>query len=65
MKRMKKKRIKQNLHNLSLDIITFVAFIVFLVSLACMDSDSWIQIVTLFLSLAWLMIFALANEDRW
>lgn len=65
MKRMKKKRIKQKLHNLSLDIITFVAFIVFLVSLACMDSDSWIQIVTLFLSLAWLMIFALANEDRW
>lgn len=62
---MKKKRIRKKLHNLSLDIITFVAFIVFLVSLACMDSDSWIQIVTLFLSLAWLMIFALANEDRW
>jgi len=62
---MKKKRIRKKLHNLSLDIITFVAFIVFLVSLACMDSDSWIQIVTLFLSLAWLMIFAIANEDRW
>lgn len=65
MKRMKKKRIKQKLHNISLCAITFVAFIVFLVSLACMDSDSWIQIVTLFLSLGWLMIFALVNEDRW
>lgn len=65
MKRMKKKKIRQKLHNISLCVITFIAFIVFLVSLACMDSDSWIQIVTLFLSLAWLMIFALVNEDRW
>jgi hypothetical protein len=30
-----------------------------------MDSASWIPTVTMFGSLAWLLIFALANEDRW
>lgn len=66
MKRLKNaKRIKRKLHNMSLCVITFVAYITFLISASAMDSDSYIQIVTLFISLAWLLLFAKANEGRW
>jgi len=62
---MKKRKIRAKLHNFFSWLISYVAFVVFLLSLACMDSNSWIPPVALIVSLAWLMIFALAYEDRW
>lgn len=62
---MKKRKIRAKLHNAFLSVVTYSAFIVFLFSLASMDSDSWLPPVALVVSLAWLMLFALANEDRW
>ena len=62
---MKKRKIRAKLHNAILWIITYSAFMVFLLSLASMDSDSWLPPVALIVSLAWLLLFALANQDRW
>lgn len=36
-------------------------FALFLVSISAMDSDSWIPYIMLFVSLAWLALFAYAN----
>lgn len=62
---MKKRKIRAKLHNAFLWIITYSAFMVFLLSLASMDSDSWLPPIALIVSLAWLLLFALANADRW
>ena len=62
---MKKRKIKAKLHNAILWIITYSAFMVFLFSLASMDSNSWLPPVALIVSLAWLLLIALANQDRW
>lgn len=62
---MKKRKIRAKLHNAFLSVMSYSAFMVFLFSVASMDSDSWIPPIALMVSLAWLMLFALANEDRW
>lgn len=62
---MKKRKIRAKLHNAFLWIMTYSAFMVFLFSLASMDSESWLPPIAMIVSLAWLLLFALANEDRW
>ena len=62
---MKKRKIKEKLHNAFLWGVTYIAFFLFLLSGACIDSDSWIPPVVMLVSLGWLGIFAKANEERW
>lgn len=62
---MKKRRLRAKLHNGILWVTTYSAFMVFVMSMASMDSDSWFPAVTLIISLAWLLLFSLANEERW
>ena len=62
---MKKRKIRAKLHNAFLWIMTYSAFMVFLFSLASMDSNSWLPPIAMIVSLAWLLLFALANADRW
>lgn len=60
-----KRRTRAKLHNAFLWIMTYSAFMVFLFSLASMDSNSWIPPIAFIVSLAWLLLIALANQDRW
>lgn len=60
-----KRKIRRKLRNNFLWVITYSAFMLFIISVSAMDSDSWIPTITMFGSLGWLLIFALANEDRW
>lgn len=62
---MKKRKIRAKLHNAFLWIMSYSAFMVFLFSLASMDSESWLPPIAMIVSLAWLLLFALANADRW
>lgn len=62
---MKKRKIRAKLHNAFLWVMTYSAFMIFVFSLASMDSDSWIPPVAMIVSLLWLFLVALANEDRW
>lgn len=62
---MKKRRLKRKLHNGLLWFVTYSAVILFTLSMAAMDSDTCIPAVVMILSLAWLLLFSLANEERW
>ena len=62
---MKKRKLRAKVHNAVLWVATYSAFILFLLSLASMDSDSWIPGVVMIMSLVWLVLVALANYDRW
>ena len=62
---MKKRKLKAKLHNKFLWLVTYSAVILFTLSMSAMDSDSWIPPVVMILSLAWLLLFSLANEERW
>lgn len=62
---MKKRNWKRKLHNGFLWTVTYSAFILFVLSVASMDTDSWFPTLTMFGSLAWLLLFSLANEERW
>jgi hypothetical protein len=62
---MKKRKLKAKLHNKFLWLVTYSAVILFTLSMSAMDSDSWIPAVVMILSLAWLLLFSLANEERW
>jgi len=62
---MKKRRLKTKLHNGFLWLMTYSAVILFTLSMAAMDSDTCIPAVIMILSLAWLLLFSLANEERW
>ena len=60
-----KRRLKRKLHNSFLWVTTYSAFILFFFSLASISADSAIPAVVLTISLAWMLLFSLANEDRW
>lgn len=63
---MKKRKLKAKLHNKFLWLITYSAVILFTLSMSAMDSESCvIPAVIMILSLAWLLLFSLANEERW
>lgn len=62
---MKKRKWKVKVHNGFLWVTTYSAFIVLLLSTASIDSDSWLPPITLIGSLAWLLLFSLANQERW
>ena len=62
---MKKREIKRKLHNGILWLISYSAFILLLLSLASIGSESWLPPVALIVSLAWLLLFALVNVERW
>lgn len=62
---MKKGRLRAKLHNGFLWLMTYSAVILFTFSMSAMDSDSCIPAVIMILSLAWLLLFSLANEERW
>ena len=62
---MKKERLRKKLHNKVLWAITYIAAILFPLSMSAMDSNSCIPAVIMILSLAWLFLFSLANEERW
>ena len=47
-----------------LNSITAIMVILFWFSACAVDSDSWIPIITLFVSLGWIMLFALVNGGR-
>lgn len=57
---------KRKLHNLVLEVITTISLIVMLLSLISLDSDSWIPIIAMVLSMGWLALFLYANthEER-
>lgn len=63
---MKKRRLKAKLHNGFLWLMTYSAFMLFILSMSAMDSELYvIPAVIMIISLAWLLLFALANEERW
>jgi hypothetical protein len=63
---MKKRKLKAKLHNKFLWLVTYSAVILFTLSMSAMDSESCvIPAVIMILSLAWLLLFSLANEERW
>lgn len=62
---MKKERLRKKLHNKVLWGITYIAVLLFTISMSAMDSNTYIPVVVMILSLAWLLLFSLANEERW
>lgn len=62
---MKKGKWKRKVHNGFLWVATYSAFILLVISTASIDSDSWLPPTALIGSLAWLLLFSLANEERW
>ena len=46
-----------------LNTITAVMVLVFFLSVAAIDSESWLPFVTLFVSLGWIWLVAWANGD--
>lgn len=56
---------KSKLRNKILWVITYSAFMLVFISASAMDTNSWVPTITLMVSLAWLLLFSLANEDRW
>ena len=57
----KKKSWKIKLHNFFLETTTVIALFVFLFSIACLDSNSNVPIISAGVSLIWLFLFFLAN----
>lgn len=62
---MKRREIKRKLHNGFLWIVTYCAFILSVLSAAAIECESWFPAVAFIGSLAWLLLFALVNKDRW
>lgn len=63
---MKKRRLKAKLHNGFLWLMTYSAVILFTLSMSAMDSELYvIPSVIMVISLAWLLLFSLANKERW
>ena len=56
---------RTKIHNLVLWTITGFMFMVLVVSVASADSDNYLWIVTMFVSLGWLAVFSKVNEKRW
>ena len=59
------KHLKKNykLKKYIINTITAVMVLVFFLSVAAIDSESWIPFVTLFVSLGWIWLVAWANGD--
>ena len=64
-RRARVKRLMRKAHNFMLWVTAGVMFMVFLISVAAADSDSLWFAVSAVVSLGWLLLFALANEERW
>ena len=62
---MKKRERKRKLHNGILWAGTYSAFILLILSVASIHTESWFPAVALIGSLAWLLLFSLANKERW
>ena len=58
------KRAMRKAHNIFLWVVTVIMFVVLLISAAATEF-SWIATIAFFISLAWLLVFALVNEKRW
>lgn len=60
-----RRKLKRKFHNKFLWLVTYSAFILVVLSSSSIGSDSWIPAVTFIGSLIWLLLFSLANQDRW
>ena len=53
----------KNKHNLRVKIATTIAVIVAILSIMAIDSETWIPLIPLGLSFAYLFLFYMANKD--
>lgn len=44
--------------------ITFIAFITFILSICCIDSESWLPLISCMISSLWLILIAIANTPK-
>lgn len=50
-------------HNLRVKAMTIIALVVAVISIMAIDSDTWIPLIPLTLSFAYLFLFYMANKD--
>lgn len=62
-KERRKKRTARKIHNGIIYAINTIMGIIALLSIAFMDSDSWLPCIALFISVGWFWLFIWANDE--
>ena len=55
---------KRKTKNRILKGITITSVIMAILSIMCLDSDSWIPVIVLGISVAWILLFSVANFEN-